>query len=330
MHCPSEPVDDQELDLSVIYQSDIDALGSLAGGDDGNSYDYPAPPPAPVAVIDPTVAQTPGQRLQAMREVADIDDGPSPLDDDKAALPIIAVPDVGQRIQAAREAADEFEANAERMRVRPVIRSAEEKAEIDALLPSLDDLDDTDTDAPATDLTPTADDARPDEFTPRIDWKRIYNKRAAKSGTHRVREALDIAQKRIDGAEETAKAAKAARKRRIQAKVRMRWNRTTPEAIKAKRLKVLLKATANPKGDKRIKSLRGREIELVAFKDAMTKAWFDSTVSLDVRYSDQIVAYQYNAERAVGSKLMDRNQAYRHRQIVEKLERPGGLWHRLK
>ena len=118
-------------------------------------------------------------------------------------------------------------------------------------------------------------------------------------------------------AEKKERTAVGRRERGTEAK---RVARATPKAITAKRLRALLtslrKAVANPRGDKSLQRLKRREIDLVKFRFVMDRV----PNAPDAELAD--------AYRKLSRLPMDRNQAYRHRQIVRKLEAPGGPWHR--
>lgn len=209
--------------------------------------------------------------------------------------PELALPDFGQQLQAAREAADEFEPNAERMRVRPVIRSAEEQAEIDVLIADagLNDFD-------AADAEPTsAARALLESIRPHINWKLVYDSSQAEKRRRRYAPSME---------------AKATARRDADRERK----RASPKLINEKRLKALLKATANPKGDKTLEKLRGREFEIVQFRDAMSLASDATDAELGDLYG-----------RLTGSP-MNKRQAQNRRNKIEKLEAPDGIWSRLK
>ena len=87
-------------------------------------------------------------------------------------------------------------------------------------------------------------------------------------------------------------------------------------AIAAKRLAALTAQTAAPTG-KFYPKLVGREAEIVAFRSTMD----DAVAKHGKGCSDAKIA-------ALAS--IDRNQAFRLRQIVAKLEAPCGPWARLR
>jgi hypothetical protein len=109
--------------------------------------------------------------------------------------------------------------------------------------------------------------------------------------------------------------AKAEKKRR-RTRNRVRLHRARPKETSWRKLATMLrKAMANPRGDKQLEQLRGREIELAGF-----------------RYLSRLAIAKYgpmpDAKLAV---LIDmpRKRVWQLRQIVERLEAEDGPWHNL-
>ena len=98
---------------------------------------------------------------------------------------------------------------------------------------------------------------------------------------------------------------------RTQWREEKRAERISPPALRAKRIKALTKATANPKGSKFLEQLRTREGKLARFREAMDRAGPNASLS-------KIAA------EAGCTKDAARN---RHR-IVARLEQKSGPWHR--
>jgi hypothetical protein len=107
-----------------------------------------------------------------------------------------------------------------------------------------------------------------------------------------------------------------ARKLRVRDAERKRTSRSAPDKINAKRLAALKEATASPTG-KFFPKLVGREAELVAFRDAMSRA-----VAMH--------GPECSNTEVANLASIDRNRAFRLRQIIAKLEAPRGLWARWK
>lgn len=135
----------------------------------------------------------------------------------------------------------------------------------------------------------------------------------------RVRfEAGEAARKKqIEAFAQRKKAITAAR-RLIANRERMALRRASPAILKAMRLKALLKLTAKASGNRFLEKIVGREAHLVQFRDAMAT---DTGASLSK------LADIY--ERITGDPMTKR-QAQNRRDIVEKLEAKGGIWHRWK
>lgn len=140
------------------------------------------------------------------------------------------------------------------------------------------------------------------------------------SRSNRVDNALSDASNRIEAATKAAKAVAVAAGRRERDATAKLATRASPDVLRSKRIAALSKLTTKPKG-KFAEKLRGTEEALIAFKDAM--------IICDKvgRVRDKQLAETF---QLITGDMMDKRQAQRRRCIVEKLERPGGIWFRLK
>jgi hypothetical protein len=109
-----------------------------------------------------------------------------------------------------------------------------------------------------------------------------------------------------------------AARRLIVNRERMALRRASPAILRAKRLTALMKATAAPRGDKRLEQLRGREEALTLFRDAM-----------DIKAGASLREIGHFYETLTGEK-MTKFQARKQRDIVKELEASGGIWARYK
>jgi hypothetical protein len=179
----------------------------------------------------------------------------------------------------------------------------EVEAQADDLLSDLDDIH-FDDDEPAPAIV---------EHYARPDWAGIYADKRLKSDPRTIRQENLFKEASLRIA-----AAKAANALRIQDAERKRTSRASPAALRAKRLKALLKATAAPRGDKRLEQLRGREEALILFHDATNIKAGASLREIGGFYE------MFTGER------MTKFQARKRRDIVKELEAPGGIWARYK
>lgn len=109
-----------------------------------------------------------------------------------------------------------------------------------------------------------------------------------------------------------------AARRLIANRERMALRRASPAILRAKRLTALLKLTAMASGNRFLEKIVGREAHVVQFRDAMA-------IDTDASLSKLADIY----ERLTGDPMTKR-QAQNRRDIVEKLEAKGGIWHRWK
>ncbi|MDB5616173.1 hypothetical protein [Tardiphaga sp.] len=126
------------------------------------------------------------------------------------------------------------------------------------------------------------------------------------------------------------KKAETARRRVIAERERSAQRRAAAAALKADptaralvRSAHLKAATANARGDRFLEKIVGREKSLSMFWRAM----LDAKAKHGSKCSDRRIASEYTI---LTGELMDKRRATSHRNIVNKLEAPGGAWARLK
>ncbi len=111
--------------------------------------------------------------------------------------------------------------------------------------------------------------------------------------------------------------------RRRKTAARVRKHRESPKTVLRQRLMTLFAATSTANGDKFLWTLIDREKEIVRFWAVQS----DAQRQFGAKASDRKVAEHFT--RHVGRPI-NRDTARRLRYIVEKLESPGGVWHRFK